>query len=173
MTHIEKEPKKHSLQRAWYMWSHPVDSYDWSLESYKKHSIRIDTVETFWEIYNDIGTINDKDMWFLMADGVPPIWEHEINRKGGSFKFRIRGSDAENTWLTLSMHLVSEMMCKSADHAMGICGIGISPKKNGFCTISVWNLDSTQTDCAVFPSNIPGIDFHMSMYQPNSDRRLG
>jgi hypothetical protein len=163
---------EHLLDSAWVLWSHPWDSKKWDLKDYIKH-VTIRTVEQFWEVYNGLPSLNNRDMWFLMREGVPPRWEDDINREGGSFKFRISGADLDNAWLTLSLYLVSENICRNPDDARLICGITVSPKHNGFSTVSVWNLDKHSTAHAIFPSNITGINFNMSMYQPHHDRHRG
>lgn len=163
--------REHKLNNKWVLWRHTLDSRDWSIKGYDKIAT-FDTVEEFWRIYNDLPTLTH-DMWFLMRDGIPPIWEHEINQEGGSFKFRIKKDDADNSWLTLSMYLVSENMCRNPMDAELISGLSISPKRGVFVTLSVWNLDKTSVGQAIFPSNIPGIDFKASLYQCHSDRDRG
>lgn len=115
-------------------------------------------------------------MWFFMREGIPPRWEDPVNQEGGAFKFRVHESKADNMWLTISLYLVSEKMCKDITDAMLICGVSISPKRHQNPTVSVWNLDKTQierleTKC--FPSNIEGVDFKKSMYNAHSNRKFG
>src|SRR3990167_10997083 len=95
-----------------------------------------------------------------------PMWEDERNKQGGSFKFKIYNSDVDNTWLILSLYLISESLCKPQDMQY-ISGISCSPKKNDYSTIAVWNTDSTRNDYSSFPSNIPNIVFTKSIYEPH------
>ena len=152
----------HKLNCNWVLWSHD-DGKGWSLRDYTRHCL-ITTVEEFWETFNGLSSLNNKDMWFLMREGIPPIWEDPINLQGGSFKNRVGGAAVDNTWLTLALHLVTENMCLDVNDAQTISGIGLSPKKNNFATVSVWNMDSTRTERSQFPKNIDGIDFAMSRY---------
>jgi hypothetical protein len=163
---------QHMLNSGWCLWSHAWDCHGWALEDYRKHAT-IYTVEQFWEVFNGLPSLNNRDMWFFMREGIPPRWEDPKNLQGGSFKFRVSGQDIDNTWLTLSLHLITETMCLSRHDANLISGISLSPKKNNFATLSVWNLDCTHTEHAIFPSNIEGIDFQMSRYEPHLERKLG
>lgn len=162
----------HMLSDKWVLWSHASDNNGWRLEDYRKHCT-MSSVEEFWEIFNGMPSLLNRDMWFLMREGIPPQWEAPVNKEGGSFKFRVSGTDADNTWLTLSMYLVTETMCMEEKDAELISGISLSPKRGNFCTISVWNLDSKHTAHAIFPKNINGINFEMSRYEAHCDRKCG
>ena len=162
----------HKLADHWVLWSHAHDNNGWRLQDYRKHCV-ISTVESFWGIWNAMPSMINRDMWFLIREGIPPQWEAPINKQGGAFKFRVQGPDVDNTWLTLAIHLLSENMCLAPSDAELISGISVSPKKGGYCTISVWNLDSTRTERAIFPANIPGINFERSLYDPHDVRKCG
>lgn len=170
--HFLNPDGSHKLSGRWVLWSHDHDKRGWKLGDYTKH-VTMSTTEEFWQVYNGLMPLNNKDMWFLMREGIPPLWEHAINAEGGSFKFRVDGSSVDNTWLTLSLFLISENMCLRPEDASLISGLSISPKANGFATISVWNLDSAVTRADQFPKNISGIDFNMSRYDPHKSRKLG
>lgn len=164
----------HKLADRWVIWSHEPHHVNpsWDLSGYRKHCT-ISTVEEFWEVFNGLPSMINDDMWFLMREGIPPRWEDPVNKEGGSFKFRVPGDKADNTWLTLAITLVTENMClKPADAAL-ISGISLSPKRGNFCTESVWNLDRHHTRYAIFPENIPGINFEMSRYEAHIDRHCG
>lgn len=162
----------HKLAGTWVLWSHDVDNPSWDLSGYRKHD-KITTVEEFWEIFNGMPSLINRDMWFLMREGIPPRWEDPVNKEGGSFKFRVSGDKVDNTWLTLALYLVTDNMCLEQQDADLISGISLSPKRNNFCTISVWNLDSEHTAHAIFPHNINGINFEMSRYEAHQMRRCG
>ena len=168
------EDGKHKLNDTWVLWNHPVSSRDWKLSGYNKVAT-FSTVEDFWELYNSIPSLTSS-MWFLMRKDIVPMWEDPVNREGGAFKFRVHESKADNMWLTLSLYLVGEKMCRDFRDALLICGITISPKRHQYPTISVWNLDRTQIDRLTqecFPSNIEGVNFSKSMYHAHSHRNCG
>jgi hypothetical protein len=162
----------HRLSDKFVLWSHDHNDRGWKLSDYRKHCI-ISTVEEFWNVFNAMPSLINLDMWFLMREGIPPLWEAAVNKEGGSFKFRVQGNYADNTWLTLAMHLVTENMCMEAHDAQLISGISLSPKRGNYCTVSVWNLDRRHTAHAIFPSNINGVDFNMSRYEAHCDRTCG
>ena len=162
----------HKLSCNWVLWSHAHDVRGYKLEDYEKHCV-IRTVEDFWNVFNGLPSLINKDMWFLMREGIPPRWEDPINAEGGSFKFRVPGNKIDNAWLTLALRLVTENMCLDPDDANLISGIAVSPKKHNFCTLSVWNLDCRRTEYSKFPRNIEGIDFTMSLYQAHKHREFG
>lgn len=162
----------HLLNTPWVLWSHDNLCQNWDIKNYRKHET-IRTMEDFWHVYNGLPSLLNKDMWFLMRDGIPPLWEHAINQEGGSWQFRIENPAADNTWLTLSIHLVTENICLKPEDSNLICGISLSPKENNVSTISVWNLSSTKTSHTMFPSNIEDVDFMKSRYKPHRSRKLG
>ena len=53
----------HKLNRRWVLWSHD-NGKGWLESDYTRHAV-ISTVEQFWEIYNGLPSLNNKDMWFL------------------------------------------------------------------------------------------------------------
>lgn len=162
----------HKLADKWVLWSHAHDDKGWKLENYRKHCT-ISTVEGFWEIFNGLPSLINRDMWFLMREGIPPQWEASVNKEGGSFKFRVPGNNSDNTWLTLALHAVTENMCLEIHDAQLISGISYSPKRGNYCTLSVWNLDRRHTEWAIFPANIKGVDFNMSRYESHGERNCG
>lgn len=169
------------LNTNWTLWQHSHDSTNWTINGYKKVAT-FSTVTDFWKIYNVLPSVTF-DMWFLMRgtterindrpaiQEIIPMWEDERNKQGGSFKFKIYNSDVDNTWLILSLYLISESLCKPQDMQY-ISGISCSPKKNDYSTIAVWNTDSTRNDYSSFPSNIPNIVFTKSIYEPHIKRKI-
>ena len=164
---------EHALRDKWVLWSHAPErlNNDWSLNGYERHCV-IDTIEGFWNVYNGLPSIvSNEDMWFLMRDGVPPIWEHEVNAKGGSFKFRVANEMVDNIWLTVSKFLVTENICVRERDARLISGISLSPKKHNFSTINIWSLDSSAIESSQFPTDVDGINFTLSRFHSHERRK--
>lgn len=164
----------HKLHSNWVLWTHePANLCNkWGLESYHKHAV-IKTAEQFWDIMNGFKSLVNPDMWFLMREGIPPIWEDKINEEGGSYKFKIPGDKVDNIWLNLAVHLVTENLCVNPEDSIFVSGIAVSPKQHQFSTVSIWNLDSASNDSSKFAANIPGINFRKVMYEPHKKRRRG
>jgi translation initiation factor 4E len=158
---------KHKLNDTWIIWRQKRTDEKWN----PRKIVEFDTVEDFWSVFNTLPTLTE-DMWFMLRRDIPPRWEDPINRDGGAFKWKIHEKEADNIWLILSVFLVSENMCSNPEDAQLISGVTISPKKrDSYTTISIWNLDATRIDHAVFPNNIPGVDFGKSRYQRHDQRK--
>lgn len=155
----------HPLASKWILWSHPPANVcnRWDFSSYINHG-NIGTVEEFWNVFNGFKSLVNPDMWFFMREGIPPIWEDDINKLGGRYKFKIAGDQVDNTFLNLCMHLVTGNICLNpADSAM-ISGVSVSPKQKDLSTISIWDIDSSVNDPRKFASNIKGISFTSGLY---------
>lgn len=155
-----------ALHSTWVLWSHPPESEcnRWDISSYVKHC-EISTVEEFWNVFNGFKSLINPDMWFLMRKGIPPIWEHSINKQGGRYKFKIPGDQIDNIFLMLCAHLVTENICVEEEDSIFVSGISVSPKQKEFSTASIWDIDSTVNDNKKFATNIRGIDFKKGIYQ--------
>lgn len=155
----------HPLHSSWVLWSHPPSSVcnDWDIGSYVQHT-KVSTVEDFWNIFNGLKSLVNPDMWFFMRENIPPIWEHDINKAGGRYKFKVTGDKVDNTFLNLCVHLVTENICIDARDSIYISGVSISPKQKELSTVSIWDTDSTVNDSKKFASNISGINFETGLY---------
>ena len=150
------------LNSAWILWHHDINNPHYHLEDYKK-LLRIETVQDFWIAFNQIKDVSS-GMYFLMRDGVPPIWEHPVNKNGGAWKFRIRKSEAHRVWINLALTVIGETISDKSDK---ITGISISPKFQN-TTVRVWNSDNVRHH--KFSNDIdPHIIFKKSIYESNQN----
>ena len=127
----------HKLNNEWILWFHDPINNDWSFESYINiHTIN--TIEAFWEIFNNINKLNvENGMFFLMKNGIKPMWEDEQNRKGGCFSYKVNNKQIIQTWTKLVYKLVCENLACNIKNTTTINGITISPKRN-FCIVKLW-----------------------------------
>lgn len=155
----------HPLHSTWVLWSHPPASVcdRWDIDSYVLHG-KVSTVEDFWNIFNGMKSLVNPDMWFFMRENIPPIWEHNINKAGGRYKFKVTGNQVDNTFLNLCVHLVTENICLDGRDSIFISGVSVSPKQKDLSTVSIWDIDSSVNDSKKFASNIKGIDFETGLY---------
>lgn len=170
----------HRLNDKWVLWYHPLNCNDWETisditdpcKTGYKIICSIDTVERFWTVFNNLPCIYN-GFWFLMKEGIPPIWESPVNVEGGAFKFCLNKRDSDNTWLDLALYLISGDFCKEQRNNELVSGMTLSPKYSNVenVVISVWNLDSSHVDVNVYPSNIPGINFSRARYEPHRQRK--
>jgi hypothetical protein len=99
----------------------------------------MDNVADFWKVFNNFKVLGMKFMhFFLMKDGVEPLWEHPQNRNGGVCSFKIELDGADDVWQNLCCKMVCDILNNQPDD---INGISISPK-NSWAIIKIWNKDS-------------------------------
>ena len=128
----------HQLNDTWVLWYHDLKSSDWSELAYDK-LFSFNTVEDFWILYNNINDLTN-GMYYLMRNGIPPMWEHEKNINGGAWTFKIDKRNLNNFWKDLSCYCVGETVCSQPQN---IVGLSISPKIR-YATVRVWTSDKHQ-----------------------------
>lgn len=134
---IVKQPEvfsgeKHILDDTWVMWFHDLNSDDWSINSYSQ-LLRFNTAEDYWIMYNNLSNTYN-GMYYLMRQGIPPIWDDPINIHGGGWTFKVDKKFAQDMWQKLSNFCVCETL---SQRYRDIVGVSISPKIK-FVTIRVW-----------------------------------
>lgn len=130
------------LNSSWCLWYHDPENNTWDLKSYKK-IYTFNSIEKYWTLHRALhdGMINS-GMFFLMRDGIMPMWEDGNNINGGFWSYKIPKKDSHIAWIDLSVALIAEQVSSIKDN---ITGISISPKK-AFCVIKIWNNDSKKKD---------------------------
>ena len=79
------------------LWYHAPNNKDWSLSSYEK-IITYDTIEKYWHFSNDLNiNIISNGMFFLMKEGINPIWEDLQNIEGGCVSLKYSKASASKT----------------------------------------------------------------------------
>ena len=122
------------------IWYH-YDKDNWTITGYKQ-LYTIKTIQEFWQIYNNwtkVGGITNKH-YFIMKEGVSPIWEDELNKNGGSWSYKIQEDFVEELWEDLSIYFVCEQLCPTIPNE--IMGLSIRLRKNNEVVIKIWNNDS-------------------------------
>ena len=154
----------HNLNSKWILWFHsPIDN-DWTLDSYKK-VIEISTIEEFWNTFNYIKDVHiSNSMFFLMREGIEPIWEDDHNKNGGCWSFKISKKDIYSAWIELGIALCNERITSDLSNSNKINGISISPKKT-FSILKIWNSDSKDNIPSIISKKIPHIFVNTSIYK--------
>jgi len=160
----------HYLNDYWVLWSHDLDNDHWSLNDYQP-VFSFNTVEDFWILYNNINHWHGQ-MYYLMRQGIPPMWEHPININGGGWTFRIDKKYADELWIKLSTFCIGETLSANSEN---ISGISLSPKLRNVI-IRVWTKTNTvnphdfdqikketENDAIV-------VDFNNAIYTPNKEK---
>lgn len=132
------------FKSKWNLWYHH-EKDNWNLSGFKK-IYTIDTIDSFWTLFNnwsELGGINYKH-FFIMKDGVNPIWEDPKNKNGGCWSFKVNHQTSTELWENISIYLVTEKISEQE-----IVGISICLKKNNNIVIKIWNTDSKQNSLSM------------------------
>jgi len=119
------------------LWAHSTTKTDWSLESFDKVT-EITNVSEFWRLFNNFHKFDyDSQHYFLMREGVIPLWEHTTNKNGGicSLKINIEGGVNALTFLAIMMALGK--ITTDPNDSIDINGVSMSPHYN-FMLVKIW-----------------------------------
>jgi translation initiation factor 4E len=125
----------------WCVWYHH-ELNEWSVKGYRK-IYNIANMEEFWLFFNNLkclGGIN-KLHYFLMRDGITPIYEDIKNCRGGTWSSIVSLDSAENSYIELAQQLVGETM---SDCPSDINGLSVNVK-SGVSVIKIWNGDRSRS----------------------------
>jgi hypothetical protein len=149
---MESITLKTKLPRKWALWYHH-DKDNWKVTGFKKIYI-IETPEDYWQLYNNWDKINDginQKHFFLMQNGISPIWEDPENKNGGCWSFKIHSSQSQDLWDDLSTYLVTENLSLKANY---ITGLSICLKKNNYSVVKIWNKNSKENSLSLLNEKI-------------------
>lgn len=143
-TSLSGPGQKHQLKDAWSFWYRPPISKANGYIEYENtlHGIAtVQTVEEFWEVYthlkrpSKLPVVSD---YHLFKKDIRPIWEDDINRKGGKWVVRMKKGVADRYWEDLLLSLIGDQF---GDAGEEVCGAVLS-MRNGEDILSIW----TRTD---------------------------
>ena len=129
----------HKLNTNFTLYFHDPLSYNWTLDSYVKIT-DIKTIEDYWEINHLLREYLHLGMFFLMKDGISPLWDESNNNY--SFSLKVLKNESLWYWNHINSYLLGGNFLNSEynnnkNNTNTINGITISPKKN-FCIIKIW-----------------------------------
>ena len=124
----------HLLENNWTLWFHNINNNDWSINSYNK-VYSFNNIETFIMLFRKINNFS-AGMFFLMKEGIQPLWEHESNINGGCWSYKISKKECYISWVELLISICGENLLEAKYNNI-INGVSISPKKN-FCIVKIW-----------------------------------
>ena len=135
------------LNTQWNVWyHHSMD--DWTIKGYRK-IFDIKTVNDFWKFFNNInciGGINNLH-FFLMRDGITPIYEDQKNRNGGVWSMLTQPNKSYELWENIAVKMIGETLI---NESMTITGLSIN-LKNGIPVIKIWNNDKSKNSVSFLP----------------------
>jgi hypothetical protein len=132
-----KEENELPLNTKWLIWIHPSESKDFSPMSYAKLT-DINNVSSFWKFMNNFEKLDYKNnQFYLMRQGIFPIWEDNHNRYGStiSYRYDISQKICMDFWIDICMLAVNEILY---DDMNDITGLSFTTKNN-WVMIKVWN----------------------------------
>jgi len=132
---------EYPLAHRWVLWFHKVDEDDWSIDSYKKLLV-LETLEDYYKMVNSVTDIS-AGMFFLMKEGIMPMWEDPANKKGGFWSFRVPKSKSTKIWGDISAAAVGQTLTLDPKQMEYINGISFSPKISK-AIFRIWVNDSRQ-----------------------------
>ena len=139
------------LESKWNIWYHHQKN-NWKLDSYK-NIFEIGSVKSFWDFNNNIdlvGGINSQH-YFMMREGITPIWEDEKNKKGGCWSIKIPMEKSYELWIKLSMYIIGETITNSEKL---VNGISICPKNASTSVVKIWINDNSNSSIQNLPTEI-------------------
>jgi len=143
MDHVDIDTKEQEIlfNDKWSVWYHH-ELNTWSVSGYRK-IVDIKNMQEFWQFFNNIECIGgiNKLHYFIMREGITPIYEDTRNSKGGTWSSIVSRDSAQNSFLILAQHLVGETL---SDCPLDITGISCNVK-SGVSVIKVWNNDRNKS----------------------------
>lgn len=124
------------LKYKWILWFHKVNNNNWNLDSFSK-IFEINYYHDILFILKEIDNITS-GMFFLMKDGILPIFEDINNINGGYWSFRITKKDSYDYWEKIIYHLCIDNIMINEEYNSYINGFSVSPKINN-CIFKIWN----------------------------------
>ena len=154
----EDDGSEKHFSNTWVLWSHDIISDNWETpEGFDELSL-IDSPTTFWKVVNNLTTLGMDCMHFyIMREGIVPIWEYPENIKGGNCSIKFDFSDALSNYEFLSARMVTNTLLEDPTQMDEIYGIAISPKinaRNSSAIIKIWNKDYTVDVSKMLSSDI-------------------
>jgi len=150
------------LDTGYVLWYHSVVEKSWSASSYINLCEDIPdkvirTGKQLWQVYSALANNFTAGMFFLMKEGIMPMWEDPKNANGGYWSFKVPKRSSNLTWKKLSAGLVGNSLTVDSKKMSCITGISISPKISN-CVMKIWNNTSKITDCHMFTKEIDYLD---------------
>ena len=130
------------LDSKWNLWIHHTKNV-WTIKGFK-NIYTLETIRDFWTLTNsweENGGVH-LNKYFLMRNNIHPIWEHEENKNGGCWSFKVKDSSAQELWDDLAKYMVSGNLSPENDE---INGISITKKKNGWVVVKIWNKNNKKS----------------------------
>jgi len=129
--------------QAYCLWYHDPNNSDYSLRSYIK-ILEIKDATDFWTVIEAISSEAwSSGMFFLMREGIRPLWDAPENDKGGAWSKKVDASETHSVFVDCMVHCLANTLLKSNNEV--VAGVTLSPKGH-FHIIKIWNTTTTISD---------------------------
>jgi hypothetical protein len=138
MTEKSEETDELKLNDKFVLWYHHEPT-NWKLEGYRQ-IYTIENIHDYWTLFNNINIIDGITSlhFFLMREGVTPLWEDDKNKNGGCWSIKVTKDMAENIWELLSILLISDEILHKKTESESVNGLSICIKNNSSAIIKIW-----------------------------------
>lgn len=133
-------PVSHPLMNKWVFWWRPPISKSQGFVDYEK-TLRpmcyCDTVEDFFSVYSHLknpSKLPTMSEYHFFKFGIRPIWEDDVNKKGGKWVVRLKKGVVDRYWEDLILALIGEQFGDAGDE---VCG-AVANVRNGEDVLSIW-----------------------------------
>jgi len=133
-------PAVHPLMNKWVFWWRPPISKSQGFIDYEKTlrpMCHCNTVEEFFEVYSHLkhpSKLPTMSEYHFFKFGIRPIWEDDVNKKGGKWVVRLKKGVVDRYWEDLILALIGEQF---GDAGEEVCG-AVASVRNGEDIISIW-----------------------------------
>ena len=119
------------LNTKWVVWTHENENQDWSLASYT-NIYEYDSIGSMWRFLWNLENLNKNDrQYYIMREGITPIWEDNNNKKGAICSIMIdnmnrnarhsRGDLGVDTFIAFCILINNESFVKNNEDINGLC----------------------------------------------------
>ena len=156
MTSQQKE--EFNFDTGYILWYHSVTDKSWAKSSYINlcqdiPDKNIKNANELWSIFHALDNNFTAGMFFLMKDGILPMFEDPQNSNGGYWSFKVSKKESNSVWMKLTAGLVGNSLTLNSENMKCITGISISPKISN-CVMKIWNNNSKINDLTIFTKEI-------------------
>lgn len=133
-------PVSHPLMNKWVFWWRPPISKSQGFVDYEKTlrpMCHCDTVEDFFAVYTHLknpSKLPTMSEYHFFKYGIRPIWEDDVNKKGGKWVVRLKKGVVDRYWEDLVLALIGEQF---GDAGEEVCG-AVANVRNGEDVLSIW-----------------------------------
>lgn len=141
----------HFLNDSWCLYFHDPNDTHWGKTSFVRIT-DMSSIETFWGVHGIMSSKLHLGMFFLMREGIFPLWEEPDNRQGGYLSLKIPKNRVAHVWTELCGLVLGEVILREparTEKWNQINGISVSPKKS-FSIIKIWLRSKDMRDAALY-----------------------